>query len=127
MNRKCSFSFALVLFFVLQALAVQFSNYGSSAAEASAVVKATGGRIYQLIGYNGSASDQFIQLHNAASLPANAAVPYRSFKAVAGKNFSLEIPGDGLPMDTGIVVCNSSTSATKTIGSADCLFYVLYQ
>jgi hypothetical protein len=99
----------------------------STAAEASRVVKSTGGRLVQLIGYNGSASDQFIQVHNATSLPADTAVAYRSFKVIAGKNFSYDIVDPGLNLDTGIVVCNSSTQGTKTIGSADCWFYVIYQ
>jgi hypothetical protein len=125
--RRLSLLTSVLLIFVLQVVAAEFSNYGSAALEASAVVKASGGRIIQLIGYNSSGSDQFIQLHNSATLPSNGAVPFRSFKVIAGKNFSLDIPDPGLAMSTGIVVCNSSTSSTKTIGSADCLFYVIYQ
>jgi len=127
MKRAHSFLGLFVFAFCTVLSAVEFSNYSSSAAQASAVIKSSGGRIIQLIGYNGSASDQFIQLHNSASLPADTAVPFRSFKALAGKNFSLDVPAQGLAMGTGIVVCNSSTSATKTIGAADCLFYVIYQ
>jgi hypothetical protein len=32
----------------------------------------------------------------------------------------------GLELSEGIVVCNSTTDATKTLGSADCLFSVGY-
>lgn len=113
--------------FISVSLSQEATLYSSSAAEASAVVKNSGTRIYWLVGYNGSASDQYVQIHNTTSLPANGVVPTISFKVMAGKNFSLAIPREGIPLGTGLVVCNSSTSATKTIGSADCLFYVLYQ
>jgi hypothetical protein len=93
----------------------------STALEASHVIKSGPGDLILFMGYN-SGSEQFIQVHNAASLPANAAVPVVSFKVSSGQNFSLAIPSDGMRFTTGIVVCNSSTAATKTIGAADCLF-----
>jgi hypothetical protein len=97
----------------------------STALEHSRVLKAGAGNLLALYGYNSSASAQFIQLHNATSVPSDTAVPFISWKVAAGDNFYIYLPVGGLPFDTGITVCNSSTAPTKSIGSADCLFYAL--
>lgn len=101
------------------------SRAQTTALATSLVVKASGGSLVGILGFNNSASDQYIQVHNAASLPANTAVPIVTFKVFAGDNF-FWVPPKPLPLDTGIVVCNSSTAATKTIGAADCWFNVEY-
>ena len=81
-------------------------------------------------GHNSSASAQFIQIHDAAALPADAAVPVHFIKVDAAKDFDInfsDLPnGVGMPMKTGIVVCNSSTGPTKAIGAADCWFNVFW-
>ena len=69
---------------------------------------------------NLSASAQYIQLHDAASAPANGAVPKISVYWPANTSAQLEwIASDGRDFSTGIYVCNSSTDATKTLGAAD--------
>ena len=90
--------------------------------EASRVFKVGAGTIMSLIGYNAKVSAQFIQIFNTASLPADGAVPVYSFTVPASSNFSIDVPVCGVPLTTGITVCNSSTQATKTIGAADCWF-----
>ena len=95
-------------------------NQTSTAYEASRVISANPAVLKGVTGYNSGAA-QFIQLHDAASLPADTAVPVITFTVPASSNFSLSFP-EGRPFANGIVICNSSTGATKTIGSADCWF-----
>jgi len=102
------------------------SNATSSADEASRVVKASAGTLWGLTGHSSRTSSQYIQLHNAAALPSDTAVPVIVFIVPASSNFSLDFGVYGRAFATGIVICNSSTRATKTIGSADCWFDVQY-
>lgn len=97
----------------------------SSSLEASRVLKSTSGSLRLVFGYN-SGSEQYIQLHDATSLPANGATPAAVIKVPATKSFSIGCD-DGIPFTNGIVVCNSSTSNTKTIGSADCYFTGIFE
>lgn len=56
-----------------------------------------------------------------------AAVPVLTYTVPASSNFLIPLHPVGLAFSTGIAVCNSSTSATKTAGSADCFFTALVQ
>lgn len=97
------------------------TTISSTAYEASHILLAGGGVLVGLVGYN-SGSAQFIQVFNSTTLPANASVPIITFTVAATSNFSVTLPGTGIPFSTGIVVCNSSTGPTKTIGTTDCWF-----
>ena len=99
----------------------------SSAYEASRVIKASAGTLISLIGYNSLTSSQFIQIFNSTTVPANGAVPIYTFTVPGSSNFSLDVPITGVPFSTGISVCNSSSAATKTLGSANCFFTVVYK
>lgn len=101
-------------------------NKTTTAYAASLVVKAVPGNLYGLTGYNSKASAQFIQIHDAAALPDDASVPKVVFTVPATSNFSIDFGEHGRSFATGIVVCNSSTGPTKTIGSADCWFDAQY-
>lgn len=101
-------------------------NATSTALEASHVVSDEESRLFGCVGYNSGAA-QFIQFHDAAALPDDGAVPEVVFKVAATENFSLHYGEIGRHFKLGIVVCNSSTEATKTIGSADCFFDVQYR
>lgn len=103
----------------------RISAVASTAYEASHVIQAKAGRLLGLMGYNSKSTAQFIQVHDAAALPSEGAVPTLIFNVPPG-NFSLDIGSNGYPFATGMVVCNSSTGPTKTIGAADCWFNALY-
>lgn len=98
----------------------------STALEASHVIKASAGRLYSLVITNTKAASQFIQIHNTSSVPADTAVPVYSFYVPAASSVSIAAEDLGDYFSTGISVCNSSTAATKTIGSADCFFTARY-
>ncbi len=93
----------------------------STAYEASRIVKASPGTLISISGYN-SGPAQFIQLHDSATLPANGSAPVKIIAVPSQSNFSIDVPLTGIPFAAGIVVCNSSTGPTKTIGSADIYF-----
>lgn len=101
----------------------------SDAYEASRVISTRPGKLMSLAGYNSKGSAQFIQLHDATSVPADTAVPVMVITAatVANFNFDAFIPEGGYPFNNGIVVCNSSTGPTKTVGSADCFFTATFR
>ena len=101
-------------------------NSSSVAYETSRIAKAVGGNLYGFSGYNSKATAQFIQLHDSATLPADAAVPVAIFSIPGLTNFSFDFGSYGKKFLNGITLCNSSTGPTKTIGSADCWFDVRY-
>lgn len=102
------------------------ANATSTALEASRVIKSAPGSLYRVSIYNGKAGSQYIQLHNASSLPADTAVPVFTFQMATLTTIQLDWDTIGRYFDTGIVICNSSTAATKTLGSADCFFDAQY-
>jgi hypothetical protein len=99
---------------------------GSTALEASRVVKTTAGTLMLLTGYNSLASPQFIQVHNTTSLPADGAVPVWVGTASASSTFSFSFFPTGLVLSTGITISNSTTAPTKTIGAANCWYVAIY-
>jgi hypothetical protein len=99
------------------------TTVATTALAASLVIKATPGKLLMLTIYNNKGSSQFIQLHNATALPSNGAVPVLSINIATVTTILLPIPQlTGMDFSTGIVVANSSTAASLTVGSADCWF-----
>jgi hypothetical protein len=105
----------------------------STVASSNMVVKSGVGKLFGFSVYNTNASAQFILMFDANSLPSDGAVPIGVFVAGAG-GASAVVTGalgvyygsTGIGFTRGIVLCNSSTAATKTIGAADCLFSAQY-
>lgn len=99
------------------------TNATSVALEKSRVIKASAGTLYGVTGYNSAAYGQYVQLHDAAAVPADTAVPKVVQWVEALSPFSFDFGVRGRGFAAGIVVCSSSTLATKTLGaSSDCWF-----
>lgn len=99
------------------------SNATTTAYANSLIIKGLGqGNLFMLTGYNAHTSGQFIQLHNSTTVPADGLAPAITFFVAAQSNFSLDFGVYGRYFSTGIMVCNSTTGPTKTIGAANCWF-----
>lgn len=96
-------------------------NRTTAAYSKSLVIAASPAKLHKVTGYN-SGSAQFIQLHDAASLPADTSVPDVVIAVPATSNFTIDFGEVGRVFGTGIVICNSSTGPTKTEGADDCWF-----
>lgn len=101
----------------------RYPTAGANVAAASAVVTTSPARLYSVSGYSSGAT--YILIFDATSLPAEGETALLTL-VVNGGQFYFDLQ-DGLLMSTGIVVCNSSTAVTKTIGSADTQFVVGYR
>ena len=108
------------------AAAQALTNDTSAAYEASSVSKAGAGTVYGLTGYNSRTSDQFFQFFNSTTVPADATAPVITIRVAASSNFSVDFGVYGRRFSTGISWSNSSTGATKTIGSADMFVDINY-
>ena len=100
-------------------------NKHSNGYAASIIANTGPGILYGFTVYNSNASAQFVQVFDAATVPANAANPAVVFTVAATDQLAVEWV-NGRSYLTGIVICNSSTGPTKTLGSADCYFDVQY-
>lgn len=94
----------------------------SAAYEISHVLKSSSGKLMSLTIYNSKVGAQFIQLHDAVSLPADTAIPVLTISLATIASATVNFGTLGLDFSTGIVVANSSTGPTLTKGSADCFY-----
>lgn len=102
------------------------TNATSTAYEASHVVKASPGRVYRIDVYSSLGSAQWIQLYNSTTLPANGVAPAAIIKIATIASVTWDFGPYGRYFSTGIVIGNSTTGPTKTIGAADTWFDVQY-
>ena len=96
-------------------------NHYSTALQSSMIVKTGPGILYGLTVTSTKAASQYLLVFDAASLPADGAIPIlaKSVPANDAVGFSW-LPGRTFLV--GIVVCNSTTNTSKTLGLADCFF-----
>lgn len=100
-------------------------NIHSNALAASITVKSGQAILYGFTVLNTNASAQFIQVFDARTLPAEGTVPVVVFTVAGSSQLGVNwIPGRTFRQ--GVVICNSSTAPTKTIGAADCFFDVQF-
>ena len=83
-------------------------------------------RVYGFTVYNSNASAQTILMFDASSLPVDTAVPLMTFNVSGSSVLGVYYGRMGRLFRRGLVLCNSSTATTKTIGAADCFFDVEY-
>lgn len=106
--------------------AVRRANASSLVYENSRIIKASAGVVYGLDVYSSLGSAQWIQLHDSATLPADTAVPLWIGTVATIANLQKEFGIYGISFANGIVICNSTTGPTKTIGAANCFFQARY-
>jgi hypothetical protein len=104
----------------------QLPSANSGALAASLVVKPTSGLLYGFTVTSTNVAAQFIQVFDASSLPANAAVPLFAFNVAAASYIAFSWMPYPRAFRNGLVLCNSTTQGSKTIGAADCIFDVQY-
>lgn len=80
--------------------------------------------VYGWTVYSSSASAQWVQVFDAQVIPADGAVPLFVWNLAAHAGVGFGYQPNGRQFQTGLVMVNSSTETTKTIGSANCFFDV---
>lgn len=99
---------------------LRVDNKYSAGKVASLVVSDSPAILYSITVYNSNVGSQYIQIHNAATLPADGVTPeFPPTKLATGETKTIVFGISGRRFKNGIVVCNSSTDSTKTIGAAD--------
>jgi hypothetical protein len=102
-------------------------NSHSNVAEAARLIKPQPGLLFGFSVITSNATAQFIQVHDSQAAPASGAVPVACFQinggAIStGDHLAISYIFPGRFFQHGIWLANSSTMATLTAGSADCLF-----
>ena len=81
-------------------------------------------RVYGFTVYSSKASAQWVLMFDATTLPADTAVPLMAFNVPSATTLSVYFGPMGRLFRRGIILSNSTTDTTKTIGAADCFFDV---
>ena len=89
------------------------------------VVKSIGGTLFGMTGYN-TGGAQFIQIHDAAAIPANGALPVISEAISPSSGFNYDPGTLGRVFTNGIVICSSSTLLTLTLSGSTLLIDAQY-
>jgi len=81
--------------------------------------------VYGFTVYSTKASAQFLNIFDSNTVPVDTSVPLFSMQIAANAGVGFQF----FPcrqFQTGLCITNSSTDATKTIGSVDCFFDVQF-
>lgn len=123
--KKIILALLLCLSFVGAKAADSTTNQASAA---SLIVRAAPRKLVSIRVHSFKISPQYILVMDSTTLPANGAVtllcPPIKVLADDYREIKFEVP---VAASAGIVVCNSSTAPSKTIGAADCIFTVQTQ
>jgi hypothetical protein len=106
--------------------AEQPNNSSSDVYENSRSCGGGGSRLFGFSGYSSNVAAQFILVFDTNRLPADGAHPVMVIPVAAASVFSAYFGSIGRWFSRGIVLCNSTTGPTKTIGVADTWFDVQY-
>lgn len=83
-------------------------------------------RLYGFTVYSSNVAAQNLLVFDSSSVPADGAIPLFVIPMAATSETSDYYGPMGRIFVRGLVLCNSSTATTKTIGAADCFFDVRY-
>ena len=82
--------------------------------------------VYGVTIYSSNAAAQFFQFFDANTIPADASVPLFAWNVPSHSGVGFSWAPNGRQFQTGLVIVNSTTEATKTIGAADSFFDVQF-
>ena len=99
---------------------------GRASALASNIVITGELRVYGWVVYSSLGSSQFILMFDASALPADGLAPIIPLPVAASNQVAAYYGDSGRVFNRGIVLCNSTTDTTKTLGAANCLFDIQY-
>lgn len=83
-------------------------------------------RVYGFVVYSSLAAAQWIQYFDRDTLPADTSVPVIALPIAAKNQLSAYFGPMGRVFHQGLVLCNSTTDTTKTLGAVNCFFDVQY-
>lgn len=83
-------------------------------------------RVSKIIVHNSKATEQHILVFDRATAPTNGAVPVWTAPVPGSSNLVIDFTAYGRRFANGVVVANSSTGSTLTLGAADCWFDVTF-
>ena len=117
----------LALFEASQLLPDQQPNNATSVAlQNQIVVKSGAGRLYGFQVFSNKGAGQFIHAFDAEGAVANGALPVFVLPVTATNFVAVNFDLPGRWFFAGIVLANSSTVSSLTLGSADCWFDAQY-
>lgn len=102
------------------------SNAQSPALANSIVASLGTARLYGFTATSTNVAAQFIQVFDESGVPSNAKIPVFTVNVAAASTVSVYFGSMGRTFDRGIILANSTTQGTLTIGAADTLFDVQY-